>query len=164
MPLSHTVGSSVIRNQNHSLWEFCPDQIENALSKIFLPVILPPWGDEGQRCRFQGRGAHKVYSYKIPEGDSGKSCPPLFLFFLLELNQIPRLTLQKSADCVQSLPRHKFSSPKLLKIRLTDQLLFTNARGRVALFLQFCQNIYFVADCHKMRLLFHCPYSITGMH
>ena len=37
MPLSHTVGSTVIQNQNHSSWEFCPDQLENALSKIFFP-------------------------------------------------------------------------------------------------------------------------------
>ena len=41
MPLSHTVGSSVIRNQNLSSWEFCPDQIENALSKMFFPEYTP---------------------------------------------------------------------------------------------------------------------------
>ena len=31
------VAGTVFQNKNHSSWEFCPDQFENALSKIFFP-------------------------------------------------------------------------------------------------------------------------------
>ena len=42
MPLSHTVGSTVIRNQNHSSWEFCPPISGKRHLKIFAPEMGAP--------------------------------------------------------------------------------------------------------------------------
>ena len=90
--------------------------------------------------------------------------PNVLLNTLHILNQVPRLTLQEGTDCVEGFPWYQFPMAQLLEIGLPYQLILTNFGRCIALLFKFCQHIDLVADCHIIRLLFHCPYSIITMH
>ena len=110
---------------------------------------------------FRGRVRHTIPPISAKGLDFPKYTPRLCLYIL---NQISWLTFQEGADCIQRFPGYQFTPPELLKVRLPNQLFFTDAGGGIALLLQFCQNIHLVLDCHKIRLLFHHPYSIIELH
>ena len=115
---------------------------------------------------FRGRVRHTT----TPICESGLGFPKhtprlcVLLGSLHIFNQVSWLTFQEGADCIQGLPGYQFAPPELLKVGLTYQLFFTDAGGRISLLLQFCQDVQLVSDCHKMRLLFHHPYSIIELH
>ena len=54
----------------------------------------------------------------LPLPDWGKTFRKSFVFFYTRdiLNQVPRLTVQESANCVYGLPRHQFPVSYLLEV------------------------------------------------
>ena len=148
--LSHTVGKSVFRNQNHSQWENCPPIFENALSKIFLPVILPHGGMKVSVTDFRAR-THTNIIRQNPRGGQQINAVPLFfccLFFLLELNQIGGLAVQEPTEGFKVFPRHALLIAKLLERGLTEQSFGSDLVCVVAFFFQSIQYVDFITQWH----------------
>ena len=119
-----------------------------------------------QKCHFVGVCATPLPPF-VKVVWFSRNTPPRLCFLLGSLhifNQVSWLTFQEGTDCIQGFPGYQFAPPELLKVGLTYQLFFTDAGGRVSLLLQFCQDVQLVSDCHKMRLLFHHPYSTIELH
>ena len=154
----------VIGNKSATSWECEPHKTKMGVRFFYFPKMGGGCKRKGVRCFAYRDGAVFACFLCFWKPQKLYVKPNVLLNTLHILNQVPWLTFQEGADCVQSFPGHQFPPPELLKVRLAYQLFFTDAGGRIPLLLQFCQNIHLVSDCHKIRLLFHHPYSIIELH